>query len=289
MNSADSNYLTATFYRFCPIDDGPSLQLKLRRACQANSVTGTILIANEGINGTLCGEPNGLRAVIAEIRSDSRFSQLETKESSSTYRTLKRLKVKCKPEIVALREPGVDARKNSGKYVEPTDWNTFISDPEVVVIDTRNHYEVSIGTFRNAVDPSTENFSDLVDWVDQNQQKLREGEPKIAMFCTGGIRCEKSTALLRSKGFENVYHLHGGILNYLEQIPAQDSLFEGECFVFDDRVSVKHDLSPGTFGLCSRCGDPVRAVKDHSNDESTRDIRCQDCLVAEDQDSDQPV
>jgi UPF0176 protein len=258
MNSAANKFETAAFYQFATVQDCEALQQSIRRDCQANGVTGTVLIAPEGINGTICGEPAGVNAVLEQIRSDSRFARLEHKSSFAQQRPLARLKVKIKPEIIALRHPGVDAANNAGTYVEAENWNDLISDPSVVVIDTRNDYEVQIGSFRGAINPNTAHFSELPQWIDQ--QTDLQSKPRVAMFCTGGIRCEKSTALLKAKGFDEVFHLRGGILKYLETVSEDQSLFDGECFVFDERVSVNHDLARGSFELCRKCGRPVDAT-----------------------------
>lgn len=252
MNSAVTKLETAAFYKFVSIEDCEALQQTIRRYCQENQLTGTILIAHEGINGVICGDPASVNLVLSLIRRDSRFANLEHKSSFNDERSLVRLKVKIKSEIISLRHPGVDAAKDSGTYVEPQDWNALISDPSVIVIDTRNDYEVEIGSFRGAINPNTSCFKELPQWI--SQQPELETKPRVAMFCTGGIRCEKSTALLKSKGFDEVYHLRGGILKYLETVPKEKSLFEGECFVFDRRVSVNHDLERGNFELCDKCG-----------------------------------
>ena len=274
MNSAANKFETAAFYKFASVDDCETLQQTIRRDCQANQVTGTVLIAPEGINGTICGEPAGVNAVLTQIRADSRFASLEHKSSFAQQRPLARLKVKIKPEIIAMRHPDVDAANNAGTYVDANDWNELISDPSVVVIDTRNDYEVQIGTFRGAVNPQTAHFSELPQWVDQ--QTELQSKPRVAMFCTGGIRCEKSTALLKAKGFDEVFHLRGGILKYLETVAEQESLFDGECFVFDERVSVNHSLDRGSFELCHQCGRPIDAT-DKSEKAFIAQELCEQC------------
>jgi UPF0176 protein len=272
--------MAATFYRFADIKDCDALALTIRRACQANQITGTVLIAPEGINGTVCGLPDNVLILLRTLRADKRFEQLEHKESFCAERPLQRLKVKIKPEIITMRAPEVDAANNAGQYVEPAHWNELISRPDIVLIDTRNRYEVAIGSFRGAINPKTEHFSELTKWVDQ-QDSLKD-KPPVAMYCTGGIRCEKSTALLKSRGFDEVYHLHGGILKYLEDVPEDDSLFDGECFVFDERVSVDHNLQRGRYDMCRACGHPV-SEQDKQSDAFTKGVCCPHCPASDSQ------
>lgn len=247
--------LVAAFYRFVSLPDHADLRAPLRALCEAKGVKGTILLAEEGINGTIAGPAAGVRAVLAHLRSDPRLGELEAKESWAETMPFRRLKVRLKREIVTLGVPGLDPNEEVGTYVEPKDWNALIAEPDVVVIDARNDYEVAIGTFEGAIDPKTASFRELPDWLDQ-QDELAD-KPRVAMFCTGGIRCEKSTALLKARGFGEVYHLKGGILKYLETIPEEESRWQGECYVFDERVSVGHGLAPGSYRLCHACGDPV--------------------------------
>ena len=228
---------------------------------------GSILLAYEGINGTIAGAASDVHAVLGYLRQDPKFSSLEHKESFANKAPFHRMKVRLKKEIVTMGVDGISPTRMAGTYVKPEDWNALISDPDVVVIDTRNHYEVDIGTFRGAIDPKIQSFSQLPEWV--NQAKLLEAKngkkPRVAMFCTGGIRCEKSTALMRTHGFEDVYHLQGGILKYLEVIPPEQSLWEGECFVFDERVSVIHGLQQGNQELCRCCREPLPADAQNSS------------------------
>jgi len=230
-------------------------------------VKGSILLAYEGINGTIAGAASDVHAVLGYLRQDPKFSSLEHKESFANKAPFHRMKVRLKKEIVTMGVDGISPTRMAGTYVKPEDWNALISDPDVVVIDTRNHYEVDIGTFRGAIDPKIQSFSQLPEWV--NQAKLLEAKngkkPRVAMFCTGGIRCEKSTALMRTHGFEDVYHLQGGILKYLEVIPPEQSLWEGECFVFDERVSVMHGLQQGNQELCRCCREPLPADAQNSS------------------------
>ena len=232
--------------------------------CRANGVKGTLLLASEGINGTIAGAPSEVQAVLAWLRSDARFADLEHKESWAMDAPFHRMKVRLKAEIVAMHVEGLQPARMAGTYVKPQDWNALISDPDVVVIDARNDYEVSIGSFAGAHDPRTHSFSELPAWLEQQTGPGRmldttQGrKPRVAMFCTGGIRCEKSTALLRSRGFDEVYHLQGGILKYLETVAPEGSLWQGQCFVFDERVSVGHGLEPGGLSLCRSCRRPLQ-------------------------------
>jgi UPF0176 protein len=259
------DFLTAALYKFVDLPDFAQLQAPLQAFCEAQDVRGTLLLATEGINGTIAGPPEGVRAVLAHLRADPRLASLEHKEALCTKAPFYRMKVRLKREIVTLGVEGINPNRMAGQYVKPQDWNALISDPDVVLIDTRNDYEVAIGTFDGAINPATTSFSELPQWVQsemgpQGRLQERKGKkPKVAMFCTGGIRCEKSTAFMRTQGFEEVYHLEGGILKYLETVPQSQSSWRGECFVFDERVSVDHDLKPGHYELCRSCRDPVSA------------------------------
>ncbi len=253
-----SAFLTASLYKFVKLPDFAALQAPLLACCQANSVKGTILLAEEGINGTIAGTPENINQVLAFLRQDPRLADLNHKESYADQQPFYRIKVRLKQEIVSMGVPGIDPTQNVGQYVKPEDWNTLLADPNVVVIDVRNDYEVAIGTFQGAINPKTKSFSELPDWL--RQADALRTKPKVAMFCTGGIRCEKSTAFLRQQGFDQVYHLEGGILSYLETVPEADSLWQGECFVFDERVSVAHRLQPGQYQLCRACRYPISAA-----------------------------
>ncbi len=257
------SFLTAALYKFVELPDYAALQAPLLACCEANGVKGTLLLAEEGINGTIAGPEAGVRAVLAYLRQDPRLAQLEHKEAWADKSTFYRMKVRLKREIVTLGVPDVHPALMAGQYVKPADWNALLSEPGVVLVDTRNDYEVYIGTFEGAINPATSSFSELPAWV---EREMREGgqladkdgkKPKLAMFCTGGIRCEKSTAFMRAKGFDEVYHLEGGILKYLETMPEAQSRWQGECFVFDERVSVGHGLKPGAHTLCRSCRDPL--------------------------------
>jgi UPF0176 protein len=251
-----SRYLVAALYKFVDLPDFAELQAPLKAVCDENAVMGTLLLAIEGINGTIAGPEKAIRAVLSWLKRDPRFSDLEHKESwAEGENPFYRMKVRLKREIVTMGVPGVDPNKEVGTYVDPDEWNALISDPETVVIDTRNDYEVAIGTFKGALNPETVSFREFPDWV--KRQEGLHNKPKIAMFCTGGIRCEKASSYLKMEGFEDVYHLKGGILKYLETMPEADSLWEGECFVFDNRVSVGFGLKPGPYDLCHACRMPI--------------------------------
>ena len=256
-------FLTAALYKFVELPDFADLQAPLLALCEAHGIKGTLLLAPEGINGTIAGLPDDVRAVLAYLHSDPRLKELDHKESWASTMPFYRLKVRLKKEIVTLGVPDVHPALNAGQYVKPGEWNALIDQPEVVLVDTRNDYEVAIGTFAGAVNPATASFSELPAWVDREMQrggKLAEVngvKPKVAMFCTGGIRCEKSTAFLKSKGFDEVYHLEGGILKYLETVPPEHSRWQGQCFVFDERVSVGHGLVQGELELCRSCRNPL--------------------------------
>ncbi len=266
---SSDTYLTAAFYKFVELANFAEMKAPLLACCESHNVKGTILLANEGINSTIAGPEAGVHAVLAYLRADPRLAKLEHKESWSTKPPFYRMKVKLKREIVTMGVPTVNPNEVVGKYVKPQDWNALISDPDVLVIDTRNTYEVDIGTFKGAVDPRLKSFSQFPDWLMQQPQiaasEAKKAErvdgvdkkTKVAMFCTGGIRCEKSTAFLRAQGFDEVYHLEGGILKYLETVPEADSLWQGECFVFDERVTVGQGLKPGDYGLCRACREPI--------------------------------
>ena len=250
----------AALYRFAPFEDPAALRAPLLGVCKAAGVRGTILLAKEGVNGTIAGPPEGIDAVLAHIRALPGCAELDVKFSSADAMPFHRMKVRLKREIVTMGQPDIDPTASVGTYVEPEDWNALIADPDTVVIDTRNDYEVGIGTFEGAIDPATRGFGEFPQWFRDNRAALLgDGETprKVAMFCTGGIRCEKSTAFLKSEGVEEVYHLKGGILRYLETVPEEESLWRGECFVFDQRVSLGHGLAEGSHGLCFACRRPV--------------------------------
>jgi UPF0176 protein len=249
----------AALYQFTPFDDIEAIRTPLAQLCCALGVKGTLLLAREGINGTIAGTDEAIAQVIAHIRTLPGCAALEVKYSRAPSLPFHRMKVRPKREIVTMGQPDIDPLASVGHYVAPEDWNALISDPGTIVIDTRNDYEVAVGSFAGAIDPKTPSFRDFPAWFRAERQRLLgEGTPpKVAMFCTGGIRCEKSTAFLKGEGLDEVYHLQGGILKYLETVPAEESLWEGECFVFDQRVTVGHGLVPGSYELCHACRRPI--------------------------------
>jgi UPF0176 protein len=250
-----TDIVVAALYKFAPLADFAAMQAPLLTLCRGNAVYGTLLLAPEGINGTIAGPREGIDAVLERLRSDPRLSDLEHKESRTHEQPFYRMKVRLKKEIVTMGLPEVDPGECVGTYVEPEEWDKLIRDPDVLLIDTRNDYEVEIGTFQGAIDPSITHFREFPDYVRRNFDPAKH--KKVAMFCTGGIRCEKASSFMLSEGFEEVYHLKGGILKYLERIPESESQWDGECFVFDERVSVDHTLARGQYDLCRGCRRPV--------------------------------
>lgn len=250
--------LVAALYRFAPFDAPAAIAADLRRLCAELDVRGTLILAGEGINGTVAGAGAAVHALIAHLRALPGCAELDVKFSTAATMPFGRMKVKVKPEIVTLGAGEIDPATQAGFHVEPSDWNALIADPDTILIDTRNAYEVAIGSFAGAIDPVTRSFREFPGWFDALADDIRADgrSPRIAMFCTGGIRCEKSTALARARGFEDVYHLKGGILRYLEEVPEAESLWSGDCFVFDERVAVTHGLAPGGHDLCRSCGAP---------------------------------
>ena len=265
------------FYKFVALPDYRELRPLLLEACQRNGIRGTILLAREGINGTVVGSPEGIAGLLQWLRSDPRLADLEHKESrvSPDDKTFYRMKVRLKKEIVTLGVEGIDPTESVGTYVEPEEWNNLVNDPDVLLIDTRNDYEVEIGTFRGAVDPHTKSFSEFPEWVQKNLDSSRHR--KVAMFCTGGIRCEKATAFMLKQGFEEVYHLKGGILKYLESVAEEESTWEGECYVFDHRVAVDHRLAPGSYDLCYACRRPL-SEEDKKSSDYRYGVSCHRCI-----------
>jgi UPF0176 protein len=256
MNSSTTpSFRVAALYRFCKLEAPEALREPLAAFCAERGIKGTLLLAREGINGTVAGTEAAIADLIAWLEARPEFAGLEVKYSSADDMPFHRMKVRLKREIVTMGVEGIDPLEGAGAYVEPSEWNALISDPDTIVIDTRNDYEVSIGTFAGAVDPQTSSFREFPDWVARHHNEL-QGR-KVAMFCTGGIRCEKATAYVRSLGIEDVFHLKGGILKYLEEVPAQESLWQGECFVFDERVAVSHGLEQGEMELCRACRHPL--------------------------------
>lgn len=271
-------YLTAALYQFVDLPDFKELREPLQAVCDRHGVKGTLLLAREGINGTIAGPEAGVRAVLSHLRADPRLARLPHKASWSDKPPFLRMKVRLKKEIVTLHVPGLDPNKTVGRYVSPADWNALLADPEVLVVDTRNDYEVAIGTFAGAVNPNIKTFTELPAWLDEQARLQGEDgkKTKVAMFCTGGIRCEKSTALMKMRGFDEVYHLEGGILKYLEEVPPSQSTWQGECFVFDERVSVGHGLVPGSHELCRSCRWPLSA-QDKASIHYRKGVSCAHC------------
>ncbi len=269
--------VVAALYRFVALDNYAELREPLLDLCRANEVFGTLLLASEGINGTIAGSREGIDAVIAWLRSDPRLEALDWKESYHAEPPFLRMKVKLKKEIVTMGVEGIDPRHCVGRYATPEQWNALVDDPEVVVIDTRNGYEVDIGTFRGAVDPGTVTFREFPAWVAENLDPAKH--KKVAMFCTGGIRCEKSTSFMIEQGFEEVWHLQGGILKYLEEVPEEETRWEGECFVFDTRVAVNHQLQRGSYDQCYACRHPITEA-DKASPDYVKGVSCPRCVNA---------
>ena len=254
-DSETNNIVVAALYKFTRFSDFEQYREPILNVMLDNEVKGTLLIASEGINGTISGSRQGIDAVLDYLRCIEVIGNFEFKESYTDAQPFYRTKVKLKKENVTMGVTDIDPLQSVGRYVKPKDWNALISDPEVILIDTRNDYEVQIGTFQNAVNPNTDTFREFPDYVAKELDPSKH--KKVAMFCTGGIRCEKSTAFMRQQGFEEVYHLEGGILKYLEEVPASESMWQGDCFVFDNRVSVNHDLEKGDYEQCFACRMPI--------------------------------
>ena len=268
----------AALYRFARFDDCASMRAPLEQLCIDHGVRGTLLLAPEGINGTIAGPSEAIDAVLGHIRALPDCADVDVKLSTASTMPFHRTKVRLKREIVTMGQPDIDPRASVGTYVSPQDWNALIADPDTIVIDTRNDYEVAAGTFERAIDPKTASFREFPDWFRQERARLLgEGKPpKVAMFCTGGIRCEKLTAFLKQEGIDEVYHLKGGILKYLETVPEEESLWRGECFVFDQRVTVGHGLVEGTHSLCFSCRRPV-SVEDQRSPLYEVGVSCAAC------------
>jgi UPF0176 protein len=269
-----SQYLTAALYKFVSLPDYQQLQSPILDKCLEYRIKGTLLLAAEGINGTIAGAPEDIKAILGYLREDPRLSDLEHKESYANQHPFYRMKVKLKKEIVTMGVSDVNPNDVVGTYVKPEAWNDLISDPDVILLDTRNDYEVSIGTFKGAVDPKTTTFREFPKFVEQNLDKTKN--KKVAMFCTGGIRCEKASSYMKQQGFEEVYHLQGGILKYLETVPKEESMWVGECFVFDQRVAVKHGLEVGDYDQCYACRMPL-SPEELKSDKYTPGISCPHC------------
>lgn len=259
MTHAVGDIRVAALYRFAAIADPKAVRDRLQAACEAGGVRGTLLVAGEGLNGTIAGPEPAIEALLAFIRTLPGFGDLDVKYAWTAEMPFLRLKVRVKAEIVTMGQPDLDPAREAGVYVSPADWNALIADPQTLVIDTRNDYEGEVGAFEGAVQPNTRSFRDFPDWFRTEGRALldRTGAKRVAMYCTGGIRCEKATAFLKAEGVEDVHHLEGGVLRYLETVDARDSLWRGECFVFDERVAVGHGLTPGSHVLCRGCRMPV--------------------------------
>jgi UPF0176 protein len=268
-------FTVCALYHFTRFSDPAALRDPLLAVCRENAITGTLLLAQEGINGTVAGKADGIDCLLTYLRGLPGCGDLEWKLSTAELRPFIRMKVRLKKEIVTMGVPDVDPRAKVGHYVMPADWNELIQSPDVVVIDTRNDYEVAIGTFEGAVDPKTQSFREFPAWWEQNKDRFHN--KRVAMFCTGGIRCEKSTNYLLSQGVNEVYHLKGGILKYLEEVPAQQSSWNGECFVFDGRVSVGHGLKEGPHVLCHACRRPI-LPEDMTRPEYEQGVSCHQCI-----------
>jgi UPF0176 protein len=269
-----SQFVIAALYKFVTLPDYQQLRDPLLEHCLQAGVKGTLLLASEGVNGTIAGSRQGIDSVLAYLKADERFKDLSHKESLDAEMPFYRMKVKLKKEIVTMGVEGIDPRQVVGTYIAPKDWNQLISDPDVVVVDTRNDYEYELGSFKGALNPNTKSFRDFPQYVAETLDPTKH--KKVAMFCTGGIRCEKSTAYLKEQGFDEVYHLHGGILQYLEDVPEEDSLWQGECYVFDNRVSVDHQLQPGTYDLCHGCREPI-TEQDKQAEQYIEGVACPRC------------
>ncbi|NRA62365.1 MAG: rhodanese-related sulfurtransferase [Psychrobium sp.] len=269
-----SNTTVCALYKFVRLENFESIRQPLLDLMEKNEVRGTLLLALEGINGTIAGSQQGIDNVLGFLRSDSRLAELSFKNSYLDNNPFQRTKVKLKKEIVTMGVEGIDPNHVVGTYVKPQDWNALISDPDVILVDTRNDYEVEIGTFKGALNPDTQTFREFPQYVKDNLDNTKH--KKVAMYCTGGIRCEKSTAYLKEQGFDEVYHLEGGILKYLEEVPKEESLWEGECFVFDGRVAVNHDLEQGQYDQCFACRFPL-TEQEMQSEHYVKGVSCHRC------------
>lgn len=270
-----SQYVVCALYKFVTLNDYQEIRQSLTDFLEAKKIRGTLLLASEGINGTVAGKRESVDALLQWFKQDSRLADVVYKESFSEEQPFNRTKVKLKKEIVTMGVEGIDPLNVVGTYVKPNDWNALISDPEVLLVDTRNDYEVNIGTFKNAVNPNTESFRDFPQYVADNLDPTKH--KKVAMFCTGGIRCEKSTAYLKEQGFDEVYHLEGGILKYLEDVPEGESMWEGDCYVFDGRVAVNHQLERSGYDVCHACRLPITSDEQES-EHFEKGVSCPKCV-----------
>jgi len=275
MTQDPSQIVVCALYKFVTLEKFQDLRQPLLKVMEYNNIRGTLLLASEGINGTVAANRKGIDALMAWLAKDSHLGHIVTKESFETSNPFNRIKVKLKKEIVTMGVEGIDPKQVVGTYVKPQDWNALISDPDVVLVDTRNDYEVKVGTFKGALNPNTTNFREFPQYVSDNLDP--KANKKVAMFCTGGIRCEKSTAYLKEQGFDEVYHLQGGILKYLEEVPEEQTLWQGECFVFDDRVTVNHQLEKGQYDQCHACRLPI-TKEEQASDKYIEGISCPNCF-----------
>ena len=277
----EKNYKIVSLYSFFPFQEHLIVDLKdkLLNIENKHDLSGLLIFASEGINGTICAEENVIEIVINLLKSYIETRNLNMKVSFSKKKVFKKLKIKLKREIVTMGIPEINPLKDTGTYIDAVNWNKLIKNQNTILIDTRNHYEVSIGTFKKSINPNTKNFSEFPKWVDDHlDSQIKDKEStNIAMFCTGGIRCEKATSLLRNKGYKNIYHLKGGILQYLDEISEEENLFEGECFVFDKRVALDKKLEKGSYSICHACGMPV-SVQDQKRKEYREGIQCHFCI-----------
>ncbi|MBN3563208.1 oxygen-dependent tRNA uridine(34) hydroxylase TrhO [Aliamphritea spongicola] len=274
-----SQIVVCALYKFVTLEDYQEIREPLRQLLESNGIRGTLLLAKEGINGTVAGTREGIDALLAWLKNDPRLADTVYKESFDDSNPFYRTKVKLKKEIVTMGVEGIDPKQVVGTYVKPKDWNALISDPDVILVDTRNDYEVQVGTFEGAINPETDTFREFPQYVKDNLDP--EKNKKVAMFCTGGIRCEKSTAYLKEQGFDEVYHLEGGILKYLEEVPEEETMWQGECFVFDNRITVNHQLEKGIYDQCHACRLPI-TEEDKQSDKYMQGVSCHQCYDKQD-------
>jgi UPF0176 protein len=275
MTQDPSQIVVCALYKFVTLEKFQDLRQPLLKVMEYNKIRGTLLLASEGINGTVASNRQGIDSLLAWLEKDARLGNIVVKESFETSNPFNRIKVKLKKEIVTMGIEGIDPKQVVGTYVKPKDWNALISDPDVVLVDTRNAYEVKVGTFEGALNPNTTNFREFPQYVRDNLDP--KANKKVAMFCTGGIRCEKSTAYLKEQGFDEVYHLEGGILKYLEEVPEADTMWQGECFVFDNRVTVNHQLEKGEYDQCHACRLPI-TKEEQTSEKYLEGISCPHCF-----------
>jgi len=277
----EKNYKIISLYSFFPFQENLILELKdkLLNIENKKDLSGLLIFASEGINGTICAEENVIEIVMNLLKKYIDTRKLNIKVSFSEKKVFKKLKIKIKKEIVTMGVPKIDPSIDTATYINSADWNKLIKEKNTIIIDTRNHYEVTIGTFQNSINPNTRNFCEFPKWVDDHLESHFENNESanIAMFCTGGIRCEKATSLLKKKGFKNIYHLKGGILQYLDDVSKEENLFEGECFVFDKRVALDHELEKGSYSICHACGMPI-SIQDQKRKEYKEGIQCHFCV-----------